>query len=210
MVGKMDPNSVQFSIETPFGYRDVGGICKDDGSSGTNSLGPCHRSSVDVLQRYRGWMTHLSILRSFTLAHYERQAYGVSSNLSKNHSRASILGLFSLASIWGNSRAPILAIVRRNQTRILFAWDSAGIFFGSLATAYQAKAELDVAYTVIRPHSALGCTFALPSDYLKDFYSFCFTEKGPSGKRFMDEFNSRTPQLNTALDEKKNKEELGC
>ena len=210
MVGKMDPNSVQFSIETPFGYRDVGGICRDDGSSGTNSLGPCHRSSVGILQRYRGWMTHLSIFRSFTLTHHERQAYGVSSNLSKNHPRSPTLGLFSLAIIWGNSRALILAITRINQTRILFVWNSAGTFFGSLATAYQAKAELDVAYTVIRPHSALGCTFALSSDYLEDFNSFYFTEKGAPCNRFMDEFNSRTPQLNTALDEKKNKEGLAC
>ena len=155
-------------------------------------------------------MTHLSILRSFTLAHHERQAYGVSSNLSKNHSRSLTPGLFSLASIWGKSRALVQTIIRRNQTRILFVWDSAGTFFGSLTTAYQAKAELDVAYTVIRPHSALGCTFALPSDYLEDFNSFYFTEKGAPCNRFMGEFNSRTPQLNTALDEKKNKEGLEC
>ena len=210
MVGKMDPKDYQFSIETPFGYRDVGGICMDDGSFGTNSLGPCHRPSVDVLQRYRGWMTHLSIPRSFILAHHERQAYGVSSNLSKNHSRSPTLGLFRLASIGGNSRALVQTIIRRNQTRILFVWDSAGTFFGSLATAYQAKAELDVAYTVIRPHSLMSETFALNSDYLKDFYSFCFMGKGAPYTRFMDEFTSRTAHLNTASNEEKNKEGLAC
>ena len=206
----MNPNSVQFSIETPFGYRDVGGICRDDGSFGTNSLGPCHRPSVGVSQRYRSWMTHLSIFRSFTLAHHERQAYGISSNLSKNHSRASTLGLFGLASIGGNSRALVLAIVRRNQTRILFVWDSVWTFLRDLIAAYQAEAELDVAYTVIRPHSAMGDTFALLSDYLKDFNSFCFTEKGAPCTQFMDEFTSCAAHLNTTSNEEKNKEGLGC
>ena len=178
MVGKMDPNGDQFSIETPFGYRDVGGICRDDGSSGTNSLGPCYLPSVGVSQRYKSWMTHLSILRSFTLAHHERQAYGVPSSLSNNCFHAPILGFFSLASVGGNSRALVLAIVRRNQTRILFVWDSIWPLFWSLIATYQAEGELDVPYTVIRAHSAMRCTFALSSDYLKDFYSFCFTEKG--------------------------------
>ena len=202
----MDPNDVQFSIETPFGYRDVGGICRDDGSFGINSLGPCHRSSAGVLQRYRDWMTHLSILRSFTFAYHERQAYGVPASLSNNHSRTPILGLFSLASIWGNSRALVLSIARGNQTRILFVCYSIWAFFGDLVTAHQAEGQLDVAYTVIRPHSALGCTFALLSDYLKDFYSFYFAEKGASCIQFMDEFTSRTAYLETALNEEKNKE----
>ena len=206
----MHPNSVQFSIETPFGYRDVGGICRDDGLFGTNSLGPCHRPSVGVSQRYRSWMTHLSIFRSFTLAHHERQAYGISSNLSKNHSRASTLGLFGLASIGGNSRALVLAIVRRNQTRILFVWDSAWMFFEGLIAIHQTETELDVAYTVIRPQSVLSATFVLTSDYLKDFYSFCFTEKGVPYNRFMDEFTSRTVRLEMSLNEEKNKENLEC
>ena len=195
----MNPNSVQFSIETPFGYRDVGGICRDDGASGTNSLGPCHRPSVGVPQRYRSWMTHLSILRSFTLAHHERQAYGVSSNLSKNHSRAPTLGLFSLASIGGNSRALFPAITQRNQTRILFVQDSIWAFFESFIAAHQTGAKLNVAYTVIRPHSLMRETFALYSDYLKDFYSFYFTEKGAPCTQFMDEFTSHTTQSNTVL-----------
>lgn len=75
---------------------------------------------------------------------------------------------------------------------------------------HQAKAELNVAYTVIRPHSALECTFALLSDYLEDFYSSCFTEKGALCTQFMDEFTSRTTHLNTALSEEKNKEGLAC
>ena len=52
--------------------------------------------------------------------------------------------------------------------------------FRGFITAYQSEGNLDVAYTVIRPHSALECTFALYSDYLKDFYSFHFMEKGAS------------------------------
>ena len=206
----MNPNSVQFSIETPFGYRDVGGICRDDGSSGTNSLGPCHLPSVGVSQRYRSWMTHLGILRSFTLAHHKRQAYGVSSNLSKNHSRFPTPGLFRLASVGGNSRALIPAIIRRNQTRILFVQDFIWVIFEDFIAARQTKAKLDVAYTVIRPHSAMRCTFALLSDYLRDLYSFCFTEKGALCTQFMDEFTSRTARLNTALNEEKNKEGLAC
>ena len=75
---------------------------------------------------------------------------------------------------------------------------------------HQAEAELNVAYTVIRPHSAMGDTFALTSDYLKDFYSYCFTEKGTSCSRFMGEFTSRTTPLNIASNEEKNKEGLGC
>ena len=210
MVGEMDPNSVQFSIETPFGYRDVGGICRDDGSSGTNSLGPCHRSSVGILQRYRGWMTHLSIFRSFTLAHHERQAYGVPTSLSNNYFHTPVLGFFSLASVRGNSRALVLAIVRRNQTRILFVLNPIWAFLGSLIAAHQTKAELDVPYTVIRAHLLMGEHSALTSDYLKDFYSFCFTGKGALCMRFTDEFTSRTPQLNTVLNEEKNKENWEC
>ena len=79
------------------------------------------------------------------------------------------------------------------------------MFFEGLIAIHQTETELDVAYTVIRPHSALGCTFALSSDYLKDFYSFYFTEKGAPCTRFMDEFTSRVARLNTALDEEKNR-----
>ena len=66
---------------------------------------------------------------------------------------------------------------------------------------HQIEAELNVAYTVIRPHSAMSDTFALSSDYLKDFYSFYFMEKGASCTQFMDEFTSRTAHLNTASNE---------
>ena len=75
---------------------------------------------------------------------------------------------------------------------------------------HQAEAKLNVAYTVIRPHSLMSETFALICDYLKDFYSFYFTEKGASCTRFMDEFTSRTARLNIALNEEKNKEGLVC
>ena len=75
---------------------------------------------------------------------------------------------------------------------------------------HQAEAKLDVAYTVIRPHSLMSETFVLYSDYLKDFYSFYFMKKGASCTQFMDEFTSRTAQSNTVLNQENNKEDWGC
>ena len=92
-----------------------------------------------------------------------------------------------------------------NQTRIPFVWDSVWTFLRGSIAAYQARAELNVAYTVIRPHSAMGVTFALTSDYLRDFYSSYFTEKRAFCNRFMDEFTSRAAHLNTSLNKEKNK-----
>ena len=124
-----------------------------------------------------------------------------------------VTDLFNLSnpvSIQGNPRVFVLFIMRRNKTRILFVWDPIKAFFWVFITAHQAKTELDVAYTVIRPHSALECTFALISDYLKDFCSFYFREKRALCTRFMGEFNSHTAQLNMVLDQEKNKEGLAC
>ena len=154
--------------------------------------------------------TVLSPGKSFTHASYEKQVYGFPSNLSIYHSRTLNLGLFGLTSVRGNSRALVLAIVRGNQTRILFVWDFIWAVFESFIAARQTKVKLGVAYTVIRPHSAMRCTFALTSDYLEDLYSFYFTEKGALCTQFMDEFTSRSAHLNTASNEEKNKEGLGC
>ena len=201
----MDPNNDQCSIDCPF--SDNAAVCP--GLTLPRSFTRACHESVDY-----GGLAVLSITlspsRSFTRPYYEKQACGVSSNLSKNYSRTPTLGLFGLASVGGNSRALILAITRRNQTRILFVWDCIWAFLRGLTAAYQAGAELNVAYTVIRPHSLMSETFALTSDYLKDFYSFCFMEKGAPYTRFMDEFTSRTPQLNTVLNEEKNKEDWEC
>lgn len=82
--------------------------------------------------------------------------------------------------------------------------------FGDLIGAYQAEGELDVAYTVIRPHSLIGETFVLHSDYNKDFNSSCFTGKELFCMHFMDEFISRAAQLDTTLNGEKNKEDLEC
>ena len=205
MVGKMDPNGVQCSINCPFSDNAV--VCP--GLTLPRSFTLVHHENV----RY-GVFSTLSIIlspgKSFTRPRHERQAWGASSNLSHNHSRTPILDLFSLVGVRGNSRALVLSTTQGNQTRILFARDFVWAFFGGLIAAHQAETELDVAYTVIRPHSALECTFALSSDYLKDFNSSCFTEKGAPCTRFMDEFTSRAAHLNTVLNQEKNKEDWGC
>ena len=57
--------------------------------------------------------------------------------------------LFSLANVEGISRALFRSIIRVNQTRILFAWDSAqGLFWGFIA-AHPSRLKLNVPYTVI-------------------------------------------------------------
>ena len=194
----MDPNSDQFSIDDPFSDNTV--VCP--GFTLPRSFTRARHESV-----HRGVFTVFSIALSpslsFTLAHHERQAYGVFSNLSNNHSRDPILDLFSIASIRGNSRALVLSIISRNQTRILFFLNFIWAFFGSFIAVYQTEAKLDVPYTVIRAHLLMGEHSALTSDYLKDLYSFCFMGKGAFCMRFTGEFTSRTPQLNTVLNEEK-------
>ena len=205
IVGKMDPSNVQCSIDCPFSDNAV--VCP--GYTLPRSFTRAHHENV----RY-GAFAVLSITlspgQSFTRPYHEKQAWGISSNLSGNHSRAPTLCFLSLASVGGNSRAFILATTRGNQTRILFMLNPVWAFLGSLITAHQAKTELDVPYTVIRAHSLMSETFALSSDYLKDFNSFYFTEKGAFCNRFMDEFTSCTAQLNTVLNKEKNKEGLTC
>ena len=83
-----------------------------------------------------------------TVSH-ERQAYGVSSNLSIYHSLDPILDHFSLACIGGRSRTFVRSIIRGNQTRILFILDRLGGSFWDLVTAHQFCTKLDVPYTVI-------------------------------------------------------------
>ena len=163
----MDPNSDQFSTNCPFGDNTVG--CYRPPLPRSFTLA-CHESVSYGF--FPGLSIILSPSQSFTRLHHEKQVCGCSLNLSDNHSRDPILGLLSVASVGENSRALVLSIIQRNQTRILFVWDSVWAFWGGVVTAYQAGAELNVAYTVIRPHSAMRCTFALYSAYLEDFYSF--------------------------------------
>ena len=201
----MDPNGDQFSINDPFNNNAV--ACP--GLTLPRSFTRAGHGNI-CCRAFSAFSIVLSPSQSFTRPNHEKQAYGVLINLSIVHSRTPILDCLSSASVGGNSRALVLATVRRNQTRILFVWGFIWAFLKGLTTAYQAEAELDVAYTVIRPHSALGCTFALSSDYLKDFYSFYFTKKGAFCTQFMGEFNSRTAHLNTTSNEEKNKEGLAC
>ena len=149
----------------------------------------------------------LSPGKSFTLAYYERWAYGVPSNLSNNHSRDSILDHFSVATVWGNSRALSLSIIGRNQTRILFVLGFTRRLFWVFFTAYLSRLKLYVPYTVIRAHSAMSCTFALYSDYLRDFNSFYFAGERALCKRSVGEFYSRTAQLKLR---EENNEEACC
>ena len=146
----------------------------------------------------------LSPSKSFTLTHHRKQVYGVLSNPSNNHSRDPILGTFSLASIWGNPRALVLSIIRRNQTRILFVFVCTHVSFCILLQCVKSGSSLKVPYTVIRAHTAMGCSFALYSDYLEDFYSFCL--RGTSGlqRHRMDEFYSHIARLKSRKE--KNKE----
>ena len=132
--------------------------------------------------------------RSFKPLSHEKRAYKPFSGLSRAHRPLTLLSrenwaigfsgsflgqpcatkklFLGQSTFHGKSRTLVLAIIRRNQTRILFLLDLVWAFLGGLIAMHQAEGELDVAYTVIRPHSALGCTFTLPSDYLRDFYSF--------------------------------------
>ena len=56
----------------------------------------------------------------------------------------------------------------------------------------------------------MSVTFAMTSDYLEDFNSYCFVEQGAFCTRFMGEFNSRTAQLELAFCKEKKKEDVLC
>ena len=196
--GKMDPSNTQCSIDYLFSNNAV--VCP--GLTLPRSFTRVRHESV-CYGAFAILSITLSPSQSFTRSNHKKQAYGVPADLSKNHFRTSTLGFLSLTSVGGNSRALVLAIIRRNQTRILFVWDSVQAFLGGVIAAHQAEAELDVPYTVIRAHSLMSETFALNSDYLKDFNSFCFTGEGAHWNRFMDEFTSHSTRLKTTLDEKR-------
>ena len=186
----MDPNGIQCSIDYPYNDNAVGYY----GFALPRSFTLADHGRVGY-----GISPTLSIIlspgESFTLAYHRKQAYRNSSNPSIHHSRDPILDHFSLASVGGNSRAPVLSIIRRNQTRILFVLVRVCASFCILLQCIKSGSSLKVPYTVIRAHSAMSCTFALPSDYLKDLYSFCL--RGASGfqRHQTDEFYSRTAQL---------------
>ena len=139
----MNPNDVQCSINCPFNDNAVG------------YSGPTLPRSFTLVGHGRigyGVSLTLSIIlspgKSFTLTGHGRQAYEVSSNLSIDHSRDSILDLFSLANVEGISRALIRSMIQVNQTRILFVWDSDwGLFWGLIA-AHPSRLKLKVPYTV--------------------------------------------------------------
>ena len=140
----MDPNGIQCSIDYP--YNDNIAYCLEFTLPRSFTLNDHGRISYEISPT-------LSIIlypgESFTLAHRGKQAYGVLSNLSTNYSRDPILDHFSAASVWSNSRALSLSIMRRNQTRILFVLDFArGSFWGFIA-AHQSAMKLNVPYTVI-------------------------------------------------------------
>ena len=194
----MDPNGNQCSIDYPYNDNAVG----YHGLTLPRSFTLIGHGRMDC-----GTFPVLSITlspgKSFTLACREIQAYGILSDLSIDHSRDPILDLFSLASIWGNSRALILSIICRNQTRILFLFVRICALFSILLQCVKSGLSLKVPYTVIRAHSLMSETFALPSDYLKDLYSFCFTGADGFQCCLMDEFYSRTAQLKSRKEKNK-------
>ena len=186
----MDPNGIQCSIDYPYNDNAVG----YHGFTLPRSF-----TRADYGRINYGISSTLSIVlspgKSFTLAHHGKQAYRGFSNPSIDHSRDPILDYFSLASIWGNSRALFLSMIGRNKTRILFALDPArGLFWGFIA-AHQLRLKLNVPYTVIRAHTAMGCSFTMLSDYIKDFNSFCFMRTGRLQRCLMGEFYSRATRL---------------
>ena len=111
----MDPNGIQFSIKDPFNgntvrwYRPPLPRSFTRADHGRQTYGVFSRLSLD-----------LSPGKSFTLTYHERQTYEVSVDFSINHSRASILDLFRLSSVGGNSRALSPATIQEKETRILF------------------------------------------------------------------------------------------
>ena len=123
----MNPSDNHFSINVSFNDNAVRG----SGPPLPRSFKPpSHR--IGAYEAFSRLSLDLSPSKSFTLTHHERQVYRVSINLSINHSRALNLDPFRLASVGGNSRALLLAIVQENETRILFAsfsvWHSILVF----------------------------------------------------------------------------------
>ena len=139
----MDPNGIQCSIDYPYNDNVVGYH---------EFTLPRSFTLTDHGRISYGFSPTLSIIlssgQSFTLTHHGKQAYGVLSKLFIYHSRDPILAPFSLASIWGNSRALFLSIIRRNQTRILFVLDFARGSFWRFIEAHQPSMKLNVPYTV--------------------------------------------------------------
>ena len=56
----------------------------------------------------------------------------------------------------------------------------------------------------------MGGTFAMNSDYLKDFNSSYFIKQKPFCTQFMGEFYSFTAQLELVLGKEKKKEDMLC
>ena len=140
----MNPNSVQFSINYLFNDNTVD--CPGSALPRSFTLVGHGRMDYGVFSVFS---LVFSPSKSFTLACHGKQVYGISHNLFLHHSRDPILDHFSLASIQGNSRALVLSIIRRNQTRILFVLDLAWDSSWGLIAAHQSVMELNVPYTVI-------------------------------------------------------------
>ena len=198
----MNPNGIQCSINCPFNNNAV----HYPGFTLPRSFTLADHGKVSY-----GVFLLLSIILSpsqfFTLTCHEKQVYGVLSNPSNNHSHDPILDHFSLASVGGNSRALVLSITGRNQTRIPFVFVRVYVLFWISLQCIKSGSSLKVPYTVIRAHSSMGGTFAMPSDYLKDFYSFCLRGTSRFQHHQMGEFTSRTAQLKSR---KENNKEACC
>ena len=131
-------------------------------------------------------------------------------SLLVDRARDSILDPFSLVGVGGNSRTFIQSLIRRNHTRILFVLILIGESFSGFFTTYLIWTESKVPYSVIRAHAAMSGRFALNSDYLKDFSSFCYRRLNVFYIGLGDEFSSHYAKLKLVFGKEKNKEDRLC
>ena len=139
----MDPNNAQFTINCPC----IGNAAGCPGPALPRSFTRAGHGRRDY-RSFPPLSIALSPAKSFTHDYHRRQACVIPSSLSRNHSRDPLLDLFSIAIVGGNSRALLLAIVRGNQTRILFMLDFAWSLFSGFIAAHQSAMNLHVPYTV--------------------------------------------------------------
>ena len=135
----MNPNAFQSSIDCPF----CGNTSYCPGSPLPRSFKP-HRHE----KRAYGPFSSLSLAHwPLTTLSRENRAMGFFGPfLEKPY--ATKKPLLGRSTFRGKSRAFVLSIIRRNQTRILFVWDLVWVFFEGLIAAHQIRTELDVPYTV--------------------------------------------------------------
>ena len=102
------------------------------------------------------------------------------------------------------------ALSSADQTRILFMLVLIGESFSVFFTTHLIWTESKVPYSVIRAQSPLRWNYALVSDYLKDFSSFCYRRLNVFYIGLGDEFSSYYAKLKLVFGKEKNKEDRLC